>query len=214
MSPDDVVSNNLRRARELRGWTQPEAAQRISRYLGREWSQQVYGDAERAYRGKRVKNFSAEEIVAFCRAFRLPVVWFYLPPDPWTAIVPKGAAVDSEAALTSDELLSLIFPRLDDQMLVDLDSVTVGLFSSFTAHVPRAQNTAAYLEWVSRQNAALRSMVRAAFEAESIDDLPEQLEELASRVRRSITHMVSDMMHSGIPGDPSDSPSARAPDSP
>lgn len=200
MTPDEVVSLNLGRARELRGWTQPEAAQNVSRYLGREWSAQVYGDAERAWRLKRVKVFSAEEIIALCRAFRLPLVWFYLPPDPWTVIAPRGAAAgDAPAAMTGDDLLSLLFPRPDDPMTGELEDATEKIFSKFANQGPTRENLPTFLAWAQRQNAALRMMMVSAFRTYGVEDVAKRLREDADRIDAALGLVVNDLRHDGIP---------------
>ena len=199
MSPDEVVSLNLRRARELRGWTQPEAAKAVSRYLGKEWSTQVYGDAERAYRLKRVKVFSAEEIVAFCRAFRLPLAWFYLPPNPWTVIGPRGAGGTDDAMMTGDDLLSLIFPRADDPMAADFETATDRLFNVFAAQRPLRENLAAFMEWTRRRAAASQAMFVSQVKALGLENVPGQLEDLAGQIRLALGLVANDLRHDGIP---------------
>jgi len=161
-------------------------------------SPQVYGDAERAYRIKRVKEFSAEEVIAFCRAFSLPLVWFYLPPHPWTVIVARNASGDDQdVALTGDDLLSLIFPRIDDPMLSDLGERTERLFSAVAAQGPRRDSTSTYLQYVYRQNNLLRSMIIEEFK--DLDAVPGQLEDAARRVRKAVSAVANDLMHEGIP---------------
>jgi hypothetical protein len=44
-------------------------------------SRASYSAIERSTGGGRVKQFSADELVALARAFRLPVLWFFLPPS-------------------------------------------------------------------------------------------------------------------------------------
>lgn len=78
-SANQAVAHNLRVARSLRGWTQEQAAKQLERYLGDRWSKASWSVAERSVDGKRVKQFSADEIVAFSRAFDLPVSFFFLP---------------------------------------------------------------------------------------------------------------------------------------
>jgi hypothetical protein len=209
MSPDDVVSLNLKRARELRNWTQSEAAAQVSRYLGKTWSVQVYGDAERAYRIKRIKIFSATEVIAFCRAFRLPLVWFYLSPDPWTTIAPR----EGDEGMTGDDLLSLLFPRFDDPGLRDLERATHRLFSTFTNDKPNGQRTAQYVDWVRRQNHAMRTMVRGEFDVEELvelpaviraaadqmADLPQLMKEIGDQVERVLGRTEDRLRHEGFP---------------
>jgi transcriptional regulator with XRE-family HTH domain len=80
LSANQVVAYNLARARELRGLTQDEAAELLAPFLGVRWSKASFSQAERSFGGKVVRKFDADEIVAFARAFDLPVTWFYLPP--------------------------------------------------------------------------------------------------------------------------------------
>ena len=197
LSPDQVVSRNLMRARELRGWTQQEAAAAISRHLGREWTVSAVAGAERSHRTPRVKEFSATEITAFCRAFRLPLAWFYLPPHPWTPIRPRGAAEDAE--FTAGELLSLIFPRIDDPMTAELAEATKTLFSEFASRGPQREDLATYLGWVGRQDNALQMMVRNQFAALGLAEMPAQLADLSSRMSQALGLVVNDLQHDGIP---------------
>ena len=197
MSPDQIVSFRLTKARELRDWTQAKAAAEVSRCLGREWTIPVYSAAERSHRTGRVKEFSATEITAFCRAFSLPLAWFFLPPSPWVTIAPRGS--DGSADTTADDLLAAVFPRLDDPMLADLENATTTLFSQFASQGPRGENLGTYLGWVQRQNNALRAMLRSEFDAADIGGLPEVLEDAAARMRRAIGMVVNDLEHAGIP---------------
>jgi transcriptional regulator with XRE-family HTH domain len=196
MSVDEIVSSNLLAARELRGWTQQEAAERLSRYLGKPWSVQVYGDAERAHRINRIKTFNADELTALSRAFQLPLEWWFLPPGPWTAVAPRGAPVD--AAMSGDDLLSLLFP-VDPQMTADLQQRTERLFSQFAAETPHRDQPAAYLAYVHRQNAVLRTALLAEFKAQEIDNLPDRLRQDAARIERAIGLVSNDLRHEGLP---------------
>ena len=82
LTPNQVVAYNLARARAMRGWTQDQAAEALAPYLGTRWSKASLSQAERSVGGRFVRNFNADEIVAFARAFELPVTWFFLPPPP------------------------------------------------------------------------------------------------------------------------------------
>lgn len=83
LTPNQVVAYNLRRARELRGWTQQEAADALAPF-GFRWSSAAFSAAERSVAGGRVRQFNADELLAFAEVFQLPVGWFFLPPadDP------------------------------------------------------------------------------------------------------------------------------------
>jgi hypothetical protein len=88
LTPNQVVAHNLRRARELEGRerTQEQAAKHLEQFLGERWSVAVFSAAERSVTGKRVREFDADTIHAFARAFELPIGFFFLPPDPATVV--------------------------------------------------------------------------------------------------------------------------------
>lgn len=79
-SPNQVVAHNVGRARALRGWTQEQAASELSNHLEKRMSRASYSAMERSIGGGRVKQFSADELVALARGFNLPLLWFLLPP--------------------------------------------------------------------------------------------------------------------------------------
>jgi transcriptional regulator with XRE-family HTH domain len=76
-----VVAHNLTCARVLRGMTQAEIAERLTRLTGTNWSQATVAQAEGSVTGSRVRQFTANELVALARTFDLPVLYFFLPPE-------------------------------------------------------------------------------------------------------------------------------------
>src|ERR1044071_7016680 len=82
LTASQVVAYNLAQARGIRDWTQEEACEALEPHLGRGWAQARYSAAERSRDGVRVRQFDADEILAFARAFKLPVGWFFMPPAP------------------------------------------------------------------------------------------------------------------------------------
>ncbi|MDJ0341770.1 helix-turn-helix transcriptional regulator [Streptomyces sp. PH10-H1] len=195
MSADGVASYNLLRARELRGWTQQEAAVRISETLGKPWSIAVYAAAERSHRSARVKEFSTDELVAMSRAFRLPLTWWFLPPGPFSTITPRNAGDD--VAISGDELLGLLFP-IDGEMVTDLQGRTQALFTQFAAQGPARDSTGSYLAYVARQNATLHVMAASAFKAANVEDAPRELEDIARRLKIALGVLTSDLQHDGL----------------
>ncbi len=84
-SPEDidlnqVVAYNVREARQLRGWTQEELADRLEPYLGQRLTQAGVSSIERAWDGDRRREFDAHELLVFAMVFDLPILWFLLPP--------------------------------------------------------------------------------------------------------------------------------------
>ena len=122
LTPNQVVAYNLARAREWRGWTQEQAADALAPYLGNRWSKANFSAAERSVAGKHIRNFDADEIVAFARAFELPVFWFYLPPPPWAEglpvklVTPDGEQFGTELSL----LVDLVFGEPGHQAAMEL----------------------------------------------------------------------------------------------
>ena len=54
LTPNQVVAWNLRRARQLRGWTQDEAAARLEPYLGERWSKAIFSSRNALAKRARV----------------------------------------------------------------------------------------------------------------------------------------------------------------
>jgi transcriptional regulator with XRE-family HTH domain len=77
---NEIVAYNFRRARELRGWTQDEAAIQLEPFLGTRLRQAAVSSIEGAFGGDRRREFDAQELLAFACGFDLPLIWFFLPP--------------------------------------------------------------------------------------------------------------------------------------
>ncbi|HEX3828051.1 MAG TPA: helix-turn-helix transcriptional regulator [Sporichthyaceae bacterium] len=77
---NEVIAYNFRRARELRGLTQPEAAAVLEPFLGQRLPQASISAIERTFGGDKHREFDAQELLAFACAFDLPLLWFFLPP--------------------------------------------------------------------------------------------------------------------------------------
>ena len=76
-----VVAHNMARARQLRGLTQAEIAERLSKFSESRWSQATVAQAEGSVTGPRVRQFTANELVALARCFDVPVLYFFIPPE-------------------------------------------------------------------------------------------------------------------------------------
>jgi transcriptional regulator with XRE-family HTH domain len=77
---NQVVAYNVRAARELRGWTQDDLADRLAAYTGMRPTQANVSAIERAWDGDRRREFDAHELLIFSLVFELPIIWFLLPP--------------------------------------------------------------------------------------------------------------------------------------
>src|SRR3546814_13753887 len=78
-TPNHVGAHTHAKARLFRGWTQDQAAEACAPYLGTRLSPASWSAIERSVDGNRIKQVSADELVAFARAFDLPVGWFLTP---------------------------------------------------------------------------------------------------------------------------------------
>jgi hypothetical protein len=107
ITANQLVAANLRRARDVRGLTQEQAAERLEPYLGTRWSPAVFSAAETSVKTSRVREFDASELLAFSRAFDLPIGWFFLPAE--TDGFPN-LSCGGERELTTGELLDAVYP--------------------------------------------------------------------------------------------------------
>jgi transcriptional regulator with XRE-family HTH domain len=83
MTPNQIVAYNVAKARELRGWTQEQAAEALAPYLGAKLSGASFSALERsAWSVDRIKQFSADDLLALSRGFDLPIGLFFTPPPP------------------------------------------------------------------------------------------------------------------------------------
>jgi transcriptional regulator with XRE-family HTH domain len=104
---NQVVGANFRLARELRGWTQDEAASRLAPYLGQHLPKASISAIERVLERERRRVFNAQELVAYALAFDLPIWWFFLPA-PGTEGMQLVGTGDS-----ATKLLTLLVGRRD-----------------------------------------------------------------------------------------------------
>lgn len=119
---NQIVGYNFRQARELRGWTQEEAAARLEPLLGQRLPQTSISAIERAYGGEHRRVFDAHEILAFAIAFDLPLIWFFLPPeddrDHFHGI-PKRVSDLYEIVLGREDQLAPVYERLSQLGIKD-----------------------------------------------------------------------------------------------
>lgn len=119
---NEIVGYNFRRARELRGWTQEEAAARLEPLLGQRLPQTSISAIERAYRGEHRRVFDAHEVLAFAIAFDLPLIWFFLPPDgdrDHFQGIPKRVSDLYEIVLGREDQIAPVYERLSQLGIKD-----------------------------------------------------------------------------------------------
>ncbi|MEX3206024.1 helix-turn-helix domain-containing protein [Streptomyces acidiscabies] len=82
MTAAEIISRNVRRLRRARGWTQAEAAQKLSAITGQLLSNVSWSAAERSPETGRPKSWTANEIAALAELFDVPVGDLFEPQPP------------------------------------------------------------------------------------------------------------------------------------
>ena len=108
-----VVAHTLTRARRLRDLTQEEVALRLSAHTGTRWTQSTVAQAEGSVTSDRVRQFTANELVALSRTFDLPVTWFLTPPDPGSG-ADRFHTADHPEGLAWDQLVVALVGHVDN----------------------------------------------------------------------------------------------------
>lgn len=109
ITPNQLVGYNLFCARQERGWTQAQAAEALEPHLGVRWTVAQVSAAERSVDGTRIRQFTADDIVAFAQAFGVPITYFFLPPRPtatWSKVT--QGTTDDQLNRTMAVMIDLI----------------------------------------------------------------------------------------------------------
>ena len=75
MTVNSIVALNMAYFRKAAGLTQEELGERIG------WGKSVVSTAERSSDARRVRNFSAEDLIAISTALGVPMAALFLPPE-------------------------------------------------------------------------------------------------------------------------------------
>ena len=110
-TPNQVVAQRIALARQLRGWTQEEAADRLEPYLGAKWSAATFSIVERSIDGKRIRQFTTDELVALSRAFEVPIGWWFTPS--WGDETALVVTPDAPDGLPSQLMVDVVMGDVD-----------------------------------------------------------------------------------------------------
>ena len=110
-TPNQVVAERIALARQLRGWTQEEAADRLEKFLGAKWSPATFSIVERSVDGKRIRQFTADELVALSRAFDVPIGWWFTPS--WGDSSAVVVTPDAPDGLPSQLMVDVVMGDID-----------------------------------------------------------------------------------------------------
>jgi hypothetical protein len=158
LTANQLVAYNLMRIRKTLGLDQAQAAERLKPYVG-EWSKAVYSAAERSYHGKRVRQFTTDDLAALSLAFGVPVVYFFLPPRADDRTVGDHVCVGSAEVswrelfdvMLAGEYRSVLLPRVLELPPEDRPAAStsmgqlIGLLSSSSSAVVERDQAATEL---------------------------------------------------------------------
>ena len=189
---NEVIAFNFRAARELRGWTQEEVAQRLEPLLGQRLPQASISGIERTYEGDRQREFDAHEILAFSLCFDLPMVWFFLPPAGDRRRLDRTSVqVDQLYALLlgAPQKLEPVYDRLRQLGIDDPDEAELALEQIIGA--PAESRQWSYRE---RRNEMLLALVDK--EADRLDKAADEFGAFFDHLRRvGIRGFVAESVH-------------------
>lgn len=193
LTPNQIVAYNLAQARMWKGWTQEEAAAELEPYLGARWSKASFSAAERSVDGQRVRQFSADELVAFSRCFGVPVGFFFLPPPPGAADRPiQLASPDgSEFGIRASELIDVVLGAPGE---IGMMSMRVEEFFRQTSPdlLTDAQRALRWLAESATQAVVEQSLDKFEYWKSSLQALTMQLEDWEREARRVATQQEAD----------------------
>ncbi len=110
-TPNQLVAQRIALARQLRGWTQEEAADRLEKFLGAKWSPATFSIVERSVDGKRIRQFTADELVALSRTFEVPIGWWFTPS--WGDSAAVVVTPDAPDGLPSQLMVDVVMGDID-----------------------------------------------------------------------------------------------------
>lgn len=119
-TPNQVVAHNLALIRRRRNLSLEAAVALLEPFIGKKWTRENLSAMERSVTGKRPREFDADDLIAFARAFGVSPLWFLLPPNEASEIdVPNPLAEQAavkggprqEQPFTPDDLADLVLFR-------------------------------------------------------------------------------------------------------
>lgn len=152
------------------------------------WSKASFSQAERSVAGRFIRNFSADEIAAFARAFGLPITWFFMPPLAWAEPgvparpeTPDAEQLERELTL----LIDLFFGDEEGQGLLD------SRLNGFLDQLGTQPLTTAQQRIASLVGSRVAALVRHSFAGleewrVSLRSIANQLEDLETRARGEV----------------------------
>lgn len=185
LTANQIVAYNLAQARMWKNWTQEQAAAELEPFLGTRWSKASFSAAERTVDGQRVRQFSADDLVAFSRCFGVPVGFFFLPPPHGAADRPIRLASpeNPEMGVRPSELIDVVLGAPGE---IGLMSIRVDDFFRQTSPdlLSDAQRAVRSLAEASEEAVVSESLDKFEFWKSSLTALVNQLDDWERKARR------------------------------
>jgi hypothetical protein len=164
-----VVAINVEEARRHKVWSQSQTVQQLARF-GLKWSRANYAMAiATTAKGTRIREFSADELIAFAQTFQVAVWTLFIPPPDATVALPGGGTTLDYDAMRHYAFAATESPPLRTRREVELQEEV-------------NRNTVDYLlQKLGIDPAALKSAATP-----SAAQIPEMAEDLAAGIERTI----------------------------
>lgn len=116
-----LVADNMRRARKMRGLTQEELGYRLRELTGASWPRSLIAMFEASWtnESERARRLDVNQLCAVAMALEMPISWFFLPPDEipenqgaaWLECTTKERA-DGHRTFTADQVARMALSRV------------------------------------------------------------------------------------------------------
>jgi hypothetical protein len=187
LTPNQIVAYNLAQARTWKGWTQEQAAAELEPYLGTRWSKASVSAAERSVDGQRVRQSSADDLVAFSRCFGVPVGFFFLPPPAGAADrMIRVAAPDNQlSGIPLSELIDIVMGAPGERGYMAM-RVEAFFRSTSPELLTEAQHAVQSLTEATTESVVRSSLSRLEGWRFALETLARQLEEWEGSAREQV----------------------------
>lgn len=189
LTANQIVAFNLTRAREWKNWSQDEAAEALEPCLGKRWSKASFSQAERSIAGKFIRQFTADEILAFARGFDLPIGWFFMPPPPWSEEPGVPVKLDTpdggDFGTSLAELVDLVFATPETAAVLQLR--LAAWLEQNPPQMTEAQHRVADLVQARIDGLAAHSLDQLTQMHQTLRAMASHIEDLEARARRAVT---------------------------
>ena len=170
---NQIVALNMTYFRKVAALTQEELGERLG------WSKAIVSAAERSADGKRVRQFTVDDVVALADALEVPIGAFFLPPqDDGETVHYQFRPHDGADLLDMGDLMAMVMP--------DSESISRAM-DAYRRRITAAVGQYLGPEWTDEPERWRNIMSASEIEAEQAEDVRRDYEaamRLAGKLRR------------------------------